>query len=56
MLGRLRMEVDNCIAAYSSLMSATYNVALNQAASETIEESVQYIVAVNGGSNTEAFC
>ncbi len=55
MLGRLRMEVDDCIAAYGNLMRVMHGATSDQPPNGTFVEAVADLVSRYGGSRTEAF-
>ncbi len=55
MLGRLRMEVNDCIAAYSNMVHVVHNAEPNQLSSTTLEAAVAEIVSQHARSSTEAF-
>jgi hypothetical protein len=55
LLGRLRMDVDECIAAYGDLMRAMHGAAPNQLSSASIAAVVADIVLRSGRPSTEAF-
>lgn len=65
MLGRLEMDVDECIEAYSDLAAAVFSKKLSRLPvtingkikprfdSTKLEEAIQKVVAQGGASNTE---
>ncbi len=56
MLGRLRMDVDDCITAYGGLIRALHSADPNQLSNTTLAAAVTDVVAQYSGSTTEAFC
>jgi hypothetical protein len=55
MLGRLRLDVDDCIMEYSSVVRITHNSAPNQLSNTALGAAIADVVSRYAGSSTEAF-
>jgi hypothetical protein len=55
MLGRLRMDVDDCITEYSSVVRIMNAAEPNKLSSTALEAAVADVVTRYAGSSTEAF-